>query len=76
MKESISNKIIETKVLSKFSRYTIYVSSIMILAILTRMYFFEFQLPVNFDAISYFLYSSDIYLTIHRNNQLLSEFHH
>ena len=63
MKESISNKIIETKVLSKFSRYTIYVSSIMILAILTRMYFFEFQLPVNFDAISYFLYSSDIYLT-------------
>ena len=48
---------------SRFSKYTIFLLIIIGVAISTKMYFFPSQLPVNFDSIYYFLYSSDIYLT-------------
>ena len=46
---------------TRFSRYTIFLLIIIGTAILIRMYFFPLQVPLNSDALYYFMYSSDIY---------------
>lgn len=46
---------------SKFSKYTVFLLAIIGLSLLVRFYYFPFDVPLTFDALYYFWYSSDIY---------------
>ena len=42
------------------TKYTIFLLGIFGLALIVRLYYFPFEVPLNFDALYYFWYSSDI----------------
>ena len=44
----------------KLTKYTIFLSGIFGLALIVRLYYFPFEVPLNSDALYYFWYSSDI----------------
>jgi len=63
MEKSEYEKTEKNQFFRKITKYTIFLSIIFICTLITKLILFPSQLPVNFDAISYFMYSSDIFLT-------------
>ena len=63
MKKSEYQESAKNHIFRKITNYTIILSIIFIGTLVTKLVLFPFHLPVNFDAISYFMYSSDIFLT-------------
>ena len=63
MKKSECQESARNHIFRKITNYTIILSIIFICTLVTKLILFPFHLPVNFDAISYFMYSSDIFLT-------------
>ena len=44
-----------------FSKYAIILGAIIGISVIIRLYYFPFEVPLNFDALYYFVYSLDIY---------------
>ena len=69
MEKSEYGKTEKNQFFRKITKYTIFLSIIFICTLITKLILFPSQLPVNFDAISYFMYSSDIFLTSQLPNE-------
>tara|TARA_B110001454_G_scaffold214884_1_gene235383 strand:+ start:521 stop:2047 length:1527 start_codon:yes stop_codon:yes gene_type:complete len=50
-----------SKISSKFTQYSLFLMLIIFTALVTRFYFFPFDVPITSDALNYFWFSSDIY---------------
>ena len=47
----------------KFSKFSVLISVIFVGTLITKLYLFPYDLPLSFDSLNYFMYSSDIFLT-------------
>ncbi|RZD38784.1 MAG: hypothetical protein CXT78_14650, partial [Thaumarchaeota archaeon] len=50
-----------SKISTKFTQYSLFLMLIIFAALVTRFYFFPFEIPITSDALNYFWFSSDIY---------------
>jgi len=59
--EKKSSLINYSKISSKFTQYSLFLMLIIFISLVTRFYFFPFDIPITSDALNYFWFSSDIY---------------
>ena len=50
-----------SKISTKFTQYSLFLMLIIFISLVTRFYFFPFDIPITSDALNYFWFSSDIY---------------
>ena len=64
MREITTNEINKKSAFfGKFSKFSVLISVIFVGTLITKLYLFPYDLPLSFDSLNYFMYSSDIFLT-------------